>query len=60
MKIAYSFSVLRYPHDPMTQQYINIGVAVFSPDAQYLRAICTANYCAITIIYERIESALPF
>jgi len=58
MKIAYSFSVLRYAHDPVTQEIINIGVAVFSPDAKYVRAICTANHRAITNIFERIESAL--
>ena len=30
MKVAYSFSVLRYIHDPVTQEFVNIGVAVFS------------------------------
>ena len=48
MKVAYSFSVLRYVHDPVTQEFINIGVAVFSPEAKYLRAICTTSYGRIT------------
>jgi hypothetical protein len=43
MKAAYSFSVLRYVHDPVTQEFVNIGVAVFSPEARYFRAICTTS-----------------
>lgn len=31
MKLGYSSSVLRYVHDPVTQKFINIGVAVFAP-----------------------------
>jgi len=55
MRVAYSFSVLRYVHDPVTQEFVNIGVAVFSPEAQYLRAICTGNYGRITQLFQRID-----
>jgi hypothetical protein len=55
MRVAYSFSVLRYIHDPVTQEFINIGVAVFSPDAKYLRAICTTSYGRITHMFQKIE-----
>lgn len=55
MKARYSFSVLRYVHDPVTQEFINIGVAVFSPEAQYLRAICTTSYGRITHMFQRID-----
>jgi hypothetical protein len=55
MKVPYSFSILRYVHDPVTQEFINIGVAVFSPEAQYLRAICTTSYGRITHMFQRID-----
>jgi hypothetical protein len=55
MKAAYSFSVLRYIHDPTTQEFVNIGVAVFSAEAQYLRAICTPNYGRITHMFQKID-----
>lgn len=55
MKVAYSFSVLRYVHDPVTQEFINIGVAVFSAEARYLRAVCTASYGRITHMFQKID-----
>jgi hypothetical protein len=55
MKVAYSYSVLRYVHDPVTQEFINIGVAVFSPAAKYLRAICTTSYGRITNAFQKID-----
>jgi hypothetical protein len=55
MKTAYSFSVLRYVHDPVTQEFVNIGVAVFSPEAKYLRAVCTTGYGRIANMFQKID-----
>lgn len=55
MTVAYSFSVLRYVHDPVTQEFLNIGVAVYSPQANYLRAICTTSYGRITHVFQKID-----
>jgi hypothetical protein len=55
MKVGYSFCVLRYVHDPVTQEFVNIGVVVFSPEAAYLRAICTGNYGRITHVFQKID-----
>jgi hypothetical protein len=55
MKAAYSFSVLRYVHDSVSMEFINIGVAVFSPEERYLRAICTTNYGRITHMFSKID-----
>lgn len=55
MKVAYSFSVLRYVHDPVSQEFVNIGVAVYSADAKYLRAITTTSYSRITHMFQRID-----
>ncbi len=55
MKVPYSFSVLRYVHDPTTQEFVNIGVAVYSAEAGFLRAICTMNYRRITEMFQKID-----
>jgi hypothetical protein len=55
MKMPYSFSVLRYLHDGVTGEFVNIGVAVYSPDAKYLRAVCTTQYSRITKVFDRID-----
>jgi hypothetical protein len=55
MKTAYSFSILRYVHDAVTQEFINIGVAVYSPEAKFFDAICTTSYRRISNVFERID-----
>jgi hypothetical protein len=39
MKVRLYFSALPYVHDPVTQEFVNIGVAAFSRDARYFRAL---------------------
>jgi hypothetical protein len=55
MKSAYSYSVLRYFHDRVTQEFINIGVAVYSADAKFFDALCTSSYGRISHAFERID-----
>jgi len=54
-KTPYSFSVLRYVHDPVSQEFANIGVAFFSSQARYLDAICLTNYGRISEIFGAID-----
>ena len=55
MRNSYSFSVLRYVHDPVTQEFVNVGVAVFSPEVAFLKAICTPHYGRINRMFARID-----
>jgi hypothetical protein len=55
MRKSYSFSILRYVHDAVTQEFINIGVAVYSAEAGFLRVICTAHYARITRTFASID-----
>lgn len=55
MKTPYTFSVLRYVHDPVTTEFVNIGVAVYAPDARYLNAICTPHYQRLSRMFEPID-----
>jgi len=55
MSTPYGFSALRYVHDPVTQEFINIGVAVYSREAGFPRAICTTYYGRITRMFTKID-----
>ena len=55
MKTAYTFSVLRYVHDPVTAEFVNVGVALYAPDAKYLNALCTSHYQRLSRMFEPIE-----
>jgi len=55
VKTTYSFSVLRYMHDPVTQEFVNVGVAVYAPDSQYLGAKCSPHYGRITRMFDKID-----
>ncbi len=35
-KIAYTYSVVRYTHDPSAGETLNIGVLIYAPDVSYL------------------------
>ncbi|SPF56063.1 conserved hypothetical protein [Candidatus Sulfopaludibacter sp. SbA4] len=53
--IPYSFSVLRYIHDGVTAEFVNVGVAVYAGDPPYLKAKCTIQYGRITRLFDRID-----
>jgi Protein of unknown function (DUF3037) len=55
MKTPYNFCVLRYVHDPVTQEFINIGVAVYAPEKAFLKAMCTTHYARITRMFTGID-----
>ncbi len=55
MTTPYSFSILRYVHDPVTQEFVNIGVAVYSRETGFLRAKCANHYGRISRMFEKIN-----
>ena len=44
MKTPYAFSVLRYVHDVVTGEFVNVGVVVFAPRTGFLSARCTSHF----------------
>ena len=54
MKTAYTFSVLRYVHDPVTAEFVNIGVALYAPEAKYLNALCSSHYQRLSRMFEPV------
>ncbi len=55
MKIPYTFSVLRYVHDPVTAEFLNVGVALYAPDAGYLSAACTPYYSRLSEMFGHVD-----
>lgn len=55
MRTPYSFCVLRYIHDSVTQEFVNIGVAMYSHQARFLRAVCTTHYSRVSQTFARID-----
>lgn len=40
MKTTFTFTVLRYVHDVSTGEFVNMGVALYAPEAGYVSALC--------------------
>jgi hypothetical protein len=55
MKIPYSFSVLRYIHDIVTGEFINVGVVLYAPKARFLSAICTSRYGRLSKMFSNVS-----
>lgn len=55
MKIPYSFSVLRYIHDIVSGEFINVGVVLYAPKARFLSAICTSRYGRMSKMFSGID-----
>lgn len=57
MRVPYSFSILRYIHDPVTQEFVNVGVVVYSQQAGYLKALCSSHYARINAFFSRVDGS---
>lgn len=54
-KYPYSYSLLRYVHDPLTGEFVNVGVALFSPSAHFLAAKCRKRVGRLSKIFPGID-----
>lgn len=53
--IPYEFSVLRYSFDPLTQEFINVGVVLYSQTAGFLQARVSTNYGRASKMFGHID-----
>ena len=51
MSIDYTFSVIRYVHDVVTGEFVNVGVVLYAPAIPYARALCSANLDRVTCLF---------
>ncbi len=55
MKYKYTFSVLRYVHDAATEEFINVGVVLYSPDAKFIDAMCVNKYGRLSKTFHGVD-----
>lgn len=55
MKVPYTYTVLRYVHDVLTGEFVNVGVLLYSPDAGFLKARCTTSYARLSQFYGSMD-----
>jgi hypothetical protein len=56
MKTPYTFCVLRYVHDVVSGEFVNVGVALYAPAAKFLDAACSSTYGRVSSFFGGIES----
>ena len=55
MKYRYTYIVLRYMHDIVAGEQLNVGVVVYSPKAKYLAALCRPTYLRLSQAFPGIK-----
>lgn len=55
MKTPYTFSVLRYIHDIVSGEFVNVGVALYAPQARFLGVVCSNTYGRLSSFFGGIE-----
>jgi len=53
----YSYSVLRYVHDITTGEFINVGVAIYAPEARFASAMCRNTIGRLSKVFPGIKTA---
>jgi hypothetical protein len=54
---SYEFSVLRYSFDPLTEEFINVGIVVRSQSGTFLQAKINTNYGRASKLFGGIDGA---
>lgn len=55
MSFIFEYSVLRYMHDAVTQEFVNIGVLLFSAEEAYLGLQISPRYKRVSQMFDGIE-----
>lgn len=51
MKTSFTFTVLRYVHDVSTGEFVNMGVALYAPEAGYVSAMCNPRHGRLSRVF---------
>jgi hypothetical protein len=55
MKTHYSFSVIRYVHDTVSGEYVNVGIVVYAPELRYIKARCTTRHSRVSSMFQGVD-----
>lgn len=52
---TFQYAILRYIHDPVTQEFLNVGIVVYSPQERYLNCLLTTHYARLSDAFNGIN-----
>src|SRR5438132_1055816 len=55
MKVPYTFSIVRYVHDPVASESLNVGVLLFSPDVPFLDVALEYRFERFSAAFARFD-----
>lgn len=53
----YEFSVLRYVHDTLTGEFINVGVVIYCENEKWISAQCRNTYARVSAVFPNLNSS---
>lgn len=55
--MSFQYAILRYHHDPLTGEFVNVGVVVYSLEERYIKSIINKRYGRISKAFPGIDRA---
>jgi hypothetical protein len=53
---TYTYCVLRYVHDVISGEFVNVGVVLYAPEARYLSALCRTTYGRLSKVFPGVHA----
>jgi len=54
---SYEFSILRYVHDTLTGEFVNVGVVIYCEKEKWISAQCRNTYARVSAIFPNLNSS---
>ena len=51
----FQYAVLRYVHDPVTQEFVNIGVLLFAPEEAQIGCLLNTRYSRLSNTFQQVD-----
>lgn len=51
----FQYAILRYIHDPVTQEFLNVGIVLYSKEARYLKARMSTKFSRLSKTFPEIN-----
>ena len=55
MSVSYTYCLLRYVHDVVGGEFVNVGVALYAPDKPYAGALVTQRYARLSNLFVEVD-----
>lgn len=55
MKTQYSFAIVRYVHDVVGGEFVNVGIVLYAPEQDYVDAMCTKKYGRLSRLFIDVD-----